>query len=529
MPSNRLTVRHLIAGGWATAFGPTAVNAVPDNAGVVQVPFLVDAENCIFSLDGGLDKPPGTTKLNSSALDSGAAIMGIVDFWVQGTAGTATQKRVIHVGTRIRKDDADGNFVSIKAGLVSGAVPNYATFDDLLIIASNANADVPLSYDGTTLQNLAGSPPNFSFSVKHKNFHFAAGVDANPSTLYYCSQLDPEDWSGGTSGSIQIDPDDGDRITGLISHKNELWVFKGPNKGSIHRITGTNNTDWGRTTFVEGVGAVWQNSIFHFGDDIGFLWSDGSIRSLSATDAYGDFAAASLTTPIQPWITAHLNFNKLKEIWAVEDGPGEKVYFTVPIDGSATNNTILCLDFRFSPARWTHLPAYSGACIAKVLDPTSTGRPITMIGGYDGFVRKWNNPTKSIDGDTAIGYKVTFPHLDYGVPEKMKTLEAGGLGIEPKNDGNIIFNWTRDANTSQTITVGTGGSDVLAPANADQFTLGTSQLAGTRFANRWFETEEGGEFRSIQYQFTNSVNNEDVDIHNFTAILTLGGESTEND
>ena len=78
---------------------------------------------------------------------------------------------------------------------------------------------------------------------------------------------------------LDIDPGDGDRITGLVSHKNELWVFKGPHKGSIHRITGTSNSDWARTTFIEGVGAVWQNSIFRFGDDIGFLWSDGSPRT----------------------------------------------------------------------------------------------------------------------------------------------------------------------------------------------------------------------------------------------------------
>lgn len=528
MPTFRRTLRHFFNGGWATDLGPSAIASTPNELGFVSVPFLVDAEDCLFELDGGPHKAPGTTKLNSSALESGAAIKGIADYWIQGSSGSPAQKRVIHVGTKIYKDDADGSFTSIKSGLELGAVPNYATFDDLLIIASDSTTDVPLSWDSTTLQNLAGSPPNFSFSVKHKNFLFAAGDAANPSTLYYSDQINPEDWIGGTSGNIAIDPNDGDMITGIISHKNELWIFKGPYKGSIHRITGSSNDDWARTTFIEGVGAVWQNSIFRFSDDIGFLWSDGSIRSLNSTNAFGDFREASLTFPIQTWLTQHLNFNKLRQAQAVTDGSGGKVYLILPIDSSTTNNVILALDFRFTPARWTKLPSFKAASIALVLDPAANLRPIIMLGGYDGFVRKWSNATRSIDGTIALAFKVTLPFLDYGFPAVMKTLAAGALGIQPKNNGNITVGWTADNNQQQTQTVAQGGTDVLGTAAVNQFTLGTSTLGGALFIDRWFETEEGGEFRSIQFQITNSVNGEDVELHSITAFIEPGAESTEN-
>jgi len=67
-------------------------------------------------------------------------------------------------------DTDDGSFVtSLATGLTSGSVPCYATFNDLLIYSSDSSVDVPRSWDQTTSQNLAGSPPRFSFSCFHKN------------------------------------------------------------------------------------------------------------------------------------------------------------------------------------------------------------------------------------------------------------------------------------------------------------------------------------------------------------------------
>src|SRR3990167_3092691 len=264
MPSFRPYIKHTFGGGWATDLGPSA-DVIPDQTGRVVVPFLTNAENVLYELDGGPHKSPGTTDVNSSAIGSGAAVRGLYEYWRMGTSGTATQKRIAVASSIVYADAADGVFASIATGKATSAVWNFSTFDDILIIANDDTADVPMSYDNTTFQNLAGSPPNFAFSVKHHNYQFAAGVATAPSLLYYSNSLNPELWTGGTSGSISIDPDDGDEITGLISHKNELWVFKGPHKGSIHRITGTSSSTWARETFVSGVGGVWCNSVFNYG------------------------------------------------------------------------------------------------------------------------------------------------------------------------------------------------------------------------------------------------------------------------
>ncbi len=533
MTTNDTFLRHSLTGGWATDFGPTVNVSIGEN-GEVNVPFLVEADNLVYELDGGLRKAPGATKLNSSALESGANIKGVFDAWFSGTGGGQTQHRVIHISTKIKEDDADGTFADLFTGLDADKVPSYAMLEDLLVIASNSTADVPKSWDGSTAQDLAGTPPNFAFVETHQNRMWAAGNAAKPSRLYYCALLDPADWVGSGSGSIDIEPSDGDVITGLASHKNELWVFKGPRKGSIHRITGsapTGSDAFARTTFVKGLGAVGHNTIFRFIDDLGFMWSDGSVHSLKATSAFGDFNETALTRPIQTkWIGEHVNFGRLKHACATNNTLAGHVLLCLPIDSSSQPNIILMMDYRFNPVRWSKWSSFADTCVSlgAVVDSSSNDRIIVMAGGNDGFVRKLNQKDRSIDTTKTISFTATMPFLTYQNPAFMKTIGGFALGIEPKNNGNITLGWTRDDNTEQTQTINQGGTAVLGTSMTNQFTLGTSKLGGSRFVDRFTQPADGGEFRSIQYRLANNVLNEDVEIHSLISAVKLGAASWEN-
>jgi hypothetical protein len=535
MPGKRKFIKHHFAGGWATDFGPV-YDGAPDRGGFMSIPFLVKAENVFFELDGAPHKVGGVSKLNSSVLESGATIMGLHDMWISGISGTPTQHRVVVVGTVIMKDDADGSFSNIFTGKVSGAIPDFEVFDDLLIIANDASADVPMSWDGTTAQNLAGTPPNFAFSTTHLAHLFAAGVDANPSTLYWSAPFDPEDWAGAGSGNIKVDPDDGDRITAIISHKKRLFIFKGPYTGSIHILTGTSSSDFALELFIKKVGAVAQRLTFPFKDDIAFMWSDGSVRTLSATDRFGDFSENSLSVPInRGFLGSKITFSSLAKGQAVDDGSAGYVLFTIPINGSTDNNVVLMMDYRFmtdtEPVRWAQWTKYDDAsCIASVIDPTDSNRRIIMGGHQDGFVRKWNINNRNFDGADSISAIVTTPFVNYGLPAQMKTLGAASLSVAVKNSGDIIFGWTRDTMPQQSVAISQGGSGaVLGSAGSNQFVLGTSTLGANDYADKFTALEEeGGEFRSIQYEIANAAFNEDIEIHGIGAFISSGAESTEN-
>lgn len=522
-------IRHRLEGGWATDFGPT-VDAAPDQAGDVRIPFLLGAENVDYVFPRGVRKIGGTLKLNSSAIGSSTTtIAGLADYWRQGTTGAPTRRRVCHAGTQIYADTNDFSFSSLATGLESDAIPNYSTFDDFMIIGSSSTVDVPRSWDQATFQNLAGSPPRFSFSVPHKNRQWAAGVYTTPSRLHYSANLDPEDWTGGSSGSIDIDPNDGDMITGIASYKNELLVFKGPYKGSIHRITGSTPSDFARTTFIRGLTAVWQNAIVPFGDDLAWLSPIGTFHSLKATNAFGDYTQAYLSQPINSWINVYLNKARLKYCWAVNDALNSRLLFGLSRAVTQYNDIILSYDYRFQDppyniGRWARRTAYNAASLGYFVEGGLGSERRVYVGGTDGYIRRIDELGRAVDGSTAYTAKVTLPTCTYGGAWKRKTLEAVGVSQSPKGNYTATLGWTRDGGTQQTTTLSMSGGATLG----SDFTWNQSPWGGFGFTHKYTTPEEGGEFRGIQYQLQKGTANQDMEVFDIHAKVSFGAESLED-
>ncbi len=528
--SNVRWITHRFKGGWGTDFGPT-VHAAP-NGNVMDLPYLIDAENIIYELNGGCHTMPGTAKLNSAPLGASSTVKGIYDYWRQGTIGSPSQRVVAHVDTRVVACSvSDGIFSTIGTGFISGAVPSYATFDDLLILSNDASADVPKSWDQTTFQSLAGSPPNFSFSVNHKNRQWAAGDLANPSRLYYSDNLNPESWIGATSGSIDIDPSDGDAVVGIASFKNELVVFKGPYKGSIHRITGSSPTDFARTVFIRGITAAYQNTIFTLPNDLGFMSPRGTIHSLVSTQNFGDYEQSTLSFPINRALRSTVNQATYKNWWAVEDNLNGMVYLAYTPSGYTRNTEFLMMDYRFlglgeSFPRWARWRKFGADALAYVSDTNNRYRP--FFGMNDGFIYKGDQADRS-HNSSSLTPLVTTPNLTYGQDEITKTLHTVGVELAPKNDNPITVKWTRDGQTQQQDATQTqGGGDVLGVWPVNQFTLDSSTLGGGKYLTRYIVTETGGEFRSIQYSLTDTIDHSDLEVHGLLAAVEGGGVSTEN-
>ena len=526
MPPQRTKfITHLFGGGWATDFGQNYYNA-PDRDQSLVMPFLPEAINVVYEFNGGPHKCPGTDAMTDTTVGAAAEVVGVFDYWRQGTSDSPAQKIIIHHGTVVAEANLGGTFSDLQTGLESGKVPHYTTFDDFLIYASDSTTDVPSSWDQTTRQNLAGSPPNFSFSKPHKNYLFASGVAANPSRVYWPVNVDPEDWTGSGSGNIDVNPGDGDHVTAIWSHRNELIVFKGPYKGSISRITGSSLSDFALTTLVDGVGAGWINTVFPFGSDLGFVTPTGSIRSLDATAAFGDYDEAALSYPIESYVRTKLNHSRIRNWWAVNDSPNSRVLIACSSSSAIINDTILCMDYRFMAQgerypRWSRWDAFKPLSLAMVNDTNNRRRPFG--GDNAGLVQKYEQPARTANGGL-ISMSVKTPFLSYGSEILMKTIETASIGINPKNNNDITFGHQRDNLTPQTQTIAQSG----AANSLDDFLLDVDILDGESYLSRFLQLEEGGDFRIIQYQITDAVADSDLEFHNIGAQITVDAVSTEN-
>ena len=507
-------IAHVIEGGWSTESGPKAPTIQRDS-NTVAIPWLVNAENIEYTRDGWFRKMPGAAVVNSTATGASDHVNGVFDYWLSGTSGAPNQQRMIYSGTAVYSESA-GTLTARISGLTAGQRPWFEVVEDDLVIAFSG-ADVPRVWDQSSAASLGGTPPNFGFHVNHKTRLFAAGVATNQSRLYYSAANDHEDWTGGTAGSIDVYPDDGDVITGIQSHNNELVIFKGPYRGRIVRLTGSTPSDFALVPQIRGIGGVNQQSIIVAGGDLVF-WSNLAIHSLAATDRFGDYAPAFLSDPISGYFTEQLNHSRFPFVWGINDQARGRALWTVSRAGATTHDAILVYDYRFQPPRFALWPAYAVASLAVVVDTSNEPRP--WAGTYTGRVLRMNQTARNVAAAAYTG-KVTWPYLAYGDATSEKTIQAGRVSIAPKGETSLTLGWQRDGATQQTQSVDQSCTATLG-SSSDQFILDTSVLGGGRYIGRPVPQMEGT-FQELQIEFSQGTADVDMEPHGFELDLEGAG------
>lgn len=512
-----------IDGGINTEMGPSAGTRVKRTDGqstVLSVPYLINATNAVYAADGWPRKMPGASKVNASATGATDSVTGIFDYWRSTTSGDPVQRKVIVAGTAIYSEAGAGTLTSIKTGLEADKMPWFEVFNDDVIIATTSTTDVPMTWDQTTFANLGGTPPNFAFHVSHKNYMFAAGVNANKSRLYYSATNDAEDWTGGSAGSIDVAPDDGDVITGLHSrHNGELLIFKGPNRLSFFRLTGSSESDWTLTPGNTGIGAVNQQSIVSGpGSDVWF-WDDNGIHSLVATDTFGDYKETFLSKDIATYFVERLSHNRFAQVWGANFVGKGCALWTCSRSGSSTHNLIIGLDYRFSPPRFFFWDAYNVASLGMVRDTSRLTIP--WAGTYTGFVLRTNREARNVAG-TAYTYKMTMPFLGYGDPFFDKKTTRQVVGFQPKGATTFTLGITRDTHTQQTASLTQGGGPTLGPSS-DQFTLDEDALGGGLYNHAFADLN--GSFKQLQIELSQGTVDVDCEPHGVSVIAEDEGLS----
>jgi hypothetical protein len=536
MPHNTTQhIVHTIGGGWATDYGPTFYGA--PQGGQLKLPWLTQAENLVYTLDGGVEKWPGVTLVTLTPLKDpilgSTTVKGIFDYWRQAS----NQKLVASVGNSYF-DITSGTLIGSTSSSVVTDKPHFSTFNDLLILAAEGN-QAPRSWDQTTFQNLAGTPPTFSFSTPHAGRHWGSGYPSNPSRLYYSAVGNPEDWIGAGSGSIDIDPGDGDKIVGIISWKRELFVFKGPNRLSIHRITGTSPSDFARTNFVTGISAASQHSIFEYAGDIGFWSPRGSCHSLTTTASYGDYTQSFINYPILSWCRNQLNMGTSDaSYWqaVTNANAGYTILnYTGPGAAFATNDSALLMDWRFVNQgepypRFSRLTYSQYSSVAMV---QASGQIQPYWGTKNGIVHRTLSdlpPHRSAASYAELQYGGTYktiplrlqsPYLTYGTDLETKTISNFSLTLSTAHRSTVDVKWGGSKQLKQSTTITQPGYTPLG-----SFVLGTDCL-GELGDQPVFAQELSGDYRSIQYTIIEDTASAGMLLKNFGASLTPTGESLE--
>ncbi|MDI3298383.1 MAG: hypothetical protein QJR08_04345 [Bacillota bacterium] len=296
----------------------------------------------------------------------------------------------------------------------SGGWFRFATLNDLLIIVNGI--DAPAKYDGTTLALLGGSPPSGArYAAVHQNRLWLAGSVSNPSRVWFSDPLNPESWP--TLNFIDVSPDDGDQITGIIPYSNTLVVFK---QRSTWAITGDSVDNFALVRVHEGIGCVAPASpvIVDLASKLYLAWV--SDQGLYFSDLNQPVLA---TRRIQPdWLGLNMRRINTAACGFFQDA----LYISVPgYSAQVPDRTYVfdslrqCFDLR---PNW----AISGYAIFR-----EAGKQKIILA--DANVGQLYETDAATDLGAAVGFEIETKAFDFGAAERVKRIRR--VLIEARANG----------------------------------------------------------------------------------------------
>lgn len=201
-----------------------------------------------------------------------------------------------------------GNIYTFTGGVATLRGSGYGTFywqwkmyGDLAIGTNRLTVPRTINQAGTDAI-LSVNAPSAKYIEVWNDRVWLTGVN-NPNTLYGSALGNEADWTTtGVAGRVIIDiePQDGDFITGICAFRERLFIFKRNRIYTVQAVGGAFPTDSSALSvelYSQNIGCLSAYSIQPVLDDILFL-SEYGVASLVASERVGDFNSALLSRKI---------------------------------------------------------------------------------------------------------------------------------------------------------------------------------------------------------------------------------------
>jgi len=281
--------------------------------------------------------------------------------------------------------------------LASGLTPGGQWFFDTLLskcIMTN-KLDAPMVWDGyNPIAVLGGSPPHAQYVAAHKNYLFMAGTSEGPSRLYFSEVLNLESWP--VLNFIDISPNDGDWITGLLPYDDYLIITK---NRSVWLLVGSGPSDFEVRRIHDGIGCVAPRSLVRVVDSFAFVSTEGIYLS--------DISTPTLISERLKETWKKLNRRRLHQIAA--EYYDHKLRVDVPYGSSKHNNMRIIYDTIRKCLYLQELSAHA-SCYTKF---SEAGQEVLLYGhAHNGQVSQADTGTS--DAGLPIKMEWGTKYFDFG-------------------------------------------------------------------------------------------------------------------
>ena len=349
--------------------------------------------------------------------------------------------------------------ISVQEMVTTGTVTEFPVDEDVIpsfvnfmgkAYISGYDKNIKLS-NGTGIELLPEYPAKSKYNLVNQNRLWLAGDPEYPSRLYYSNYTEGGDANPDSidvNNFLDLDPDDGDKITGMGPVSGGIAIFK---NNATFLLTGSNENDWFVKKVSDEIGCASHHSIaaregnlFFFASPYKgiYLYNGTALQKISAKI---ESSISRLTKP-------DMSFGVIYE---------DRYYLFVN-SGSATSaeNEIVYV-YSLRSGSWTKYTGVYGGCAAK---------------------RKVNQREDFLLGDSRDGhiYKFLSGFDDVGeaIAASFKTgdMELRGGGVESRVRKVMCF--ARSGTDEQEIAI----SYASDKAYEDTETLMSLEAAGT---NKW--------------------------------------------
>ena len=338
----------------------------------------------------------------------------------------------------------------------------------------------PLVYDNTggsvvklsTISgaSAAGDIPKANEVLSAYGRLWCADIANEKSIVYWSDLLIGHDWTGGTSGSIDISkvwPDGYDEIVALAAHNGMLIIF---GKHSIVAYQGAEApATMTLADTVAGVGCVDRDTVQYTGTDVLFLSHTG-LKSFGRTIQEKSLPISSLSGNITKDIIAALQTENafFRSVYSPEEGfylltfVGQDVTYCFDVRGTTENGS-------YRVTRWvsTGFTSYTRQENGTLLVGTSNG-----ISEYDGYQ----------DNGSPYRFKYYSPSLTFGDSSRIKILKKLKPTLVGANNATVLLKWAYDFKSSYATAEFTVGDQITGFFGQSEYT--TVEFTGGALTNQ---------------------------------------------
>ena len=329
----------------------------------------------------------------------------------------------------------------------------------------------------------------------------------NTQTVYWSDLLIGTDFTGGSSGSIDVSkawPDGYDEVIGLAAHNNLLIIF---GKHSILVYQGANSpATMALADTVAGVGCSCRNSIQHIGTDVLFV-SPSGLRSFGRTIQEKSMPLSDLSGNIKTEFT-QAELNRTEPTSSVYSPENSFYLLTFP-----DSNTTYCFDLKgrldngaYRVTRWTGAPF---ECFERLTDGTLYTGSNDGVGEYTGYS----------DNGSSYRFRYYSPGLTFGDPSKLKILKKLRPTLVGANSATVFIKWAYDFGTSYSSQEFTVGNQQPAFFGTDEFNV-AEFTGGSLTARRVVNTTGSGTIITIGLE--SDINGFPLSIQEINVLALMG-------